>query len=36
MDVIRVGEPASAATRLRTRASTATAGGEKTEEQNAA
>ncbi len=36
MDVIRVGEPASAATRLRTRASTAAAGGEKTEEQNAA
>jgi UDP-N-acetylglucosamine--N-acetylmuramyl-(pentapeptide) pyrophosphoryl-undecaprenol N-acetylglucosamine transferase len=36
MDVIRVAEPASAATRLRTRASTATAGGEKTEEQNAA
>ncbi|MBA4009028.1 MAG: undecaprenyldiphospho-muramoylpentapeptide beta-N-acetylglucosaminyltransferase [Erythrobacter sp.] len=36
MDVIRVGEPASAATRLRTRASTVTAGGEKTEEQNAA
>jgi UDP-N-acetylglucosamine--N-acetylmuramyl-(pentapeptide) pyrophosphoryl-undecaprenol N-acetylglucosamine transferase len=36
MDVIRVGEPASAATRLRTRASTATAGGEKTEEANAA
>jgi UDP-N-acetylglucosamine--N-acetylmuramyl-(pentapeptide) pyrophosphoryl-undecaprenol N-acetylglucosamine transferase len=36
MDVIRVGEPASATTRLRTRASTATAGGEKTEDQNAA
>ena len=36
MDVIRVGETASAATRLRTRASTATAGGEKTEEQHAA
>ena len=36
MDVIRVSEPASAATRLRTRASTATAGGEKTEEANAA
>jgi UDP-N-acetylglucosamine--N-acetylmuramyl-(pentapeptide) pyrophosphoryl-undecaprenol N-acetylglucosamine transferase len=36
MDVIRVGEPASAATRLRARASTATAGGEKTKEQNAA
>jgi UDP-N-acetylglucosamine--N-acetylmuramyl-(pentapeptide) pyrophosphoryl-undecaprenol N-acetylglucosamine transferase len=36
MDVIRVSEPASAATRLRTRASTAAAGGEKTEEQNAA
>lgn len=38
MDVIRVSEPASAATRLRTRASTATvtAGGEKTEEQDAA
>jgi UDP-N-acetylglucosamine--N-acetylmuramyl-(pentapeptide) pyrophosphoryl-undecaprenol N-acetylglucosamine transferase len=36
MDVIRVGEPASVATRLRTRTSTATAGGEKTEEQNAA
>ena len=36
MDVIRVGEPASAATRLRTRASTAAAGGEKTEERSAA
>lgn len=38
MDVIRVSEPASAATRLRTRASTATvtAGSEKTEEQDAA
>jgi UDP-N-acetylglucosamine--N-acetylmuramyl-(pentapeptide) pyrophosphoryl-undecaprenol N-acetylglucosamine transferase len=36
MDVIRVGEPASATTRLRTRASTAAAGGEKTEEQHAA
>ncbi|WP_245806091.1 undecaprenyldiphospho-muramoylpentapeptide beta-N-acetylglucosaminyltransferase [Erythrobacter donghaensis] len=36
MDVIRVAEPASAASRLRTRASTASAGGEKTEEQNAA
>ena len=34
MDVIRVGEAAPVATRLRTRASTA--GGEKTEEQNAA
>lgn len=36
MDVIRVGEPASAATRLRTRASTAAAGGEKTGERSAA
>jgi UDP-N-acetylglucosamine--N-acetylmuramyl-(pentapeptide) pyrophosphoryl-undecaprenol N-acetylglucosamine transferase len=36
MDVIRVGEAAPAATRLRTRASTAAAGGEKTEEQDAA
>ncbi|WP_081095580.1 undecaprenyldiphospho-muramoylpentapeptide beta-N-acetylglucosaminyltransferase [Erythrobacter donghaensis] len=36
MDVIRVGEPASAATRLRTRASTASAGGEKTGERSAA
>jgi UDP-N-acetylglucosamine--N-acetylmuramyl-(pentapeptide) pyrophosphoryl-undecaprenol N-acetylglucosamine transferase len=36
MDVIRVGEVAPAAALLRTRASTAAAGGEKTEEQNAA
>ena len=36
MDVIRVGETAPATARLRARASTAAAGGEKTEEQNAA
>jgi UDP-N-acetylglucosamine--N-acetylmuramyl-(pentapeptide) pyrophosphoryl-undecaprenol N-acetylglucosamine transferase len=36
MDVIRVGEPAAAATRLRARASTAAAGGEKTGERSAA
>lgn len=36
MDVIRVGEPVSTATRLRTRASTASAGGEKTGERSAA
>lgn len=36
MDVIRVGEPVAAATRLRARASTAAAGGEKTGERSAA
>jgi UDP-N-acetylglucosamine--N-acetylmuramyl-(pentapeptide) pyrophosphoryl-undecaprenol N-acetylglucosamine transferase len=36
MDVIRVGEPAAAATLLRARASTAAAGGEKTGERSAA